>query len=145
MSEIMIVYWSGTGNTEMMAKAIKEGIEKEGADVSLKSVDKVSIEDVKEEKCIIFGSPAMGAEELAEEMEDFISELEKTGIKNKFAAAFGSYDWGDGEWMKDFGERLKNDGFNVIGDGLAINSAPDEEGLKKCLEYGKSIRKKISA
>ncbi len=144
MSEIVIIYWSGTGNTKAMAKAIKNGIELEGGDVLLKSVDEAKLDDVKEAKAIIFGSPSMGQEVLADEMEDFVSQIEEAGVKGKVAGAFGSYDWGDGEWMRNFIKRLKDDGFEVVGDGLIINLIPDEEGLQKCREYGKTILKKVS-
>ena len=139
MSDIAIVYWSGTGNTEMMAEAIKEGIEQGGGDVLLKQVEQVSLDDVKDVKALILGSPSMGAEELAEEMDEFLKQIEDAGIKDKIAGAFGSYDWGDGEWMEGFISRLKEDGFNVVGDGLIINLTPDEEGLEKCRAYGKEI------
>ena len=106
MSDIVIVYWSGTGNTEMMANAIGEGIEREAVDV-------------------------------------FLKQVEVAGIRDKIAGAFGSYDWGDGEWMQDFVKRLKENGFSVVGDGLIINLTPDEEGLEKCRGYGKRILKEI--
>jgi len=143
MSEIAIVYWSGTGNTEMMAKAIKEGIESSGGVALLKSVENAGLDDIKDAKAIVLGSPAMGAEELSEEMESFVSKMEKEGIKDKVAGAFGSYGWGDGQWMRDFVDRLRNDGFGVVGDGLMINSTPDEEGLERCREYGRMILKEI--
>ena len=143
MADIVIVYWSGTGNTEIMAKAIKEGIESEGGDVLLKSVEQATLDDVKQAQALILGSPSMGAEELAEEIDDFLTQIEEAGIKDKVAAVFGSYDWGDGEWMGNFVKRLKDDGFKVIGDGLIINLAPDEEGLQQCKEFGKMILEKI--
>ena len=143
MPDIVIVYWSGTGNTEMMANAIREGIEQEGGNVSLKPVEEASLDDVKDAKALVLGSPSMGAEELAEEMDEFLKRIEDAGVRDKIAGAFGSYDWGDGEWMGDFVNRLEEDGFNVIGDGLIVNLAPDEEGLEKCREYGKEILEKI--
>ena len=144
MSDIVIVYWSGTGNTEMMANAIKEGIEQEGENVLLKPVEEALLDDVKDAKALVLGSPSMGAEELAEEMDEFLKRVEDAGIRDKIAGAFGSYDWGEGEWMEDFIKRLKEDGFNVIGDGLIINLTPDEEGLEKCKEYGKEILESLS-
>lgn len=143
MPKIAIVYWSRTGNTETMAKAIKESIESEEKDVLLKSVEQADLKDIKYAKAIILGSPAMGAEVLADEMESFVSQIEKAGIKGKVAGAFGSYDWGDGQWMKDFVERLKNDGFDVAGNGLIIHLTPDDGGLEKCKEYGRMILKKM--
>jgi len=139
MSKIAIIYWSGTGNTAKMAEAIKEGIESKNVSVLLKEVEQAKLDDVKEADAIVLGSPAMGNEVLALEMEDFVTQIEKTKIKSKVAGAFGSYDWGDGQWMRDFVERLKRDGFDVVGEGLKIRLTPDEEGLEKCRQYGKEI------
>ncbi|NCN65714.1 MAG: flavodoxin [Candidatus Altiarchaeum hamiconexum] len=143
MATVSIIYWSGTGNTEIMAEAIKEGAESAGVSVSIKLVDNASIDDVKDANAVILGSPSMGAEVLADEMEDFVSQMEKEGIKNKIAGAFGSYDWGDGQWMMDFVERLKKDGFGVVEDGLTIHLTPGDEEKEQCREYGKQIAEKV--
>ena len=143
MSKITIIYWSGTGNTETMAKAIKEGIESNGGNVLLKRIEETRLDDIKDAKAIVLGSPSMGAEELAEEMDSFVSQMEKEGMNDKVAGAFGSYDWGDGQWMREFIDRLRKGGFKVVGDGLMIHLAPDEEGLKICQEYGRMILKEI--
>lgn len=143
MSEIAIVYWSGTGNTETMAKAIKEGIESEGGDVLLKRIEETRLDDIKDAKAIVLGSPSMGAEELAEEMDSFVSQMENEEMNDKVAGAFGSYDWGDGQWMKDFIDRLRKGGFKVVGDGLIIHLTPDDEGLERCRGYGGMILKEI--
>ncbi len=143
MSEIAIVYWSGTGNTEAMAEAIKEGVESKGGDVLLKTVEEAKLDDIRDTKAIVFGSPSMGAEELAGEMESFVKQMEDEGIKGKVAGAFGSYNWGDGQWMMDFVDRLRKGGFNVVGDGLMMNLTPDDEGLERCREYGRMILKEI--
>ena len=116
MSGISIIYWSGTGNTEAMAKAIKEGIESDGGNVLLKSVDEARLDDIKDAKAIVLGSPSMGAEELAEEMEPFVSQMENEGVKDKVAGAFGSYDWGDGQWM------VVGDEHTLHGDGFILSS-----------------------
>jgi len=76
-------------------------------------------------------------------MEYFVSQMEKEGIKNKIAGAFGSYDWGDGQWMRDFVERLKKDGFGVVEDGLTIHLTPGDEEKEQCREYGKQIAEKV--
>ncbi|NCS91294.1 MAG: flavodoxin [Candidatus Altiarchaeum hamiconexum] len=143
MATVSIIYWSGTGNTEIMAEAIKEGAESAGVSVSIKLVDNASIDDVKDANAVILGSPSTGAEVLADEMEDFVSQMEKEGIKNKIAGAFGSYDWGDGQWMMDFVERLKKDGFGVVEDGLTIHLTPGDEEKEQCREYGKQIAEKV--
>jgi len=143
MAKVSIIYWSGTGNTEIMAEAIKEGVESAGVDVSLKPVEKATINDVKDAKAVIFGSPAMGAEVLADEIEDFVSQIESEGIAGKVAGAFGSYDWGNGEWMRNFVARLKKDGFDVVGEGLIVQLTPGNNEKEQCREYGKQIAEKV--
>ena len=143
MSKVEVIYWSGTGNTEMMAKAVMEGIESRGVAVSLKEVADATLADVKEADAVVFGSPSMGDEELAEEMEEFVSEIEKAGITGKVAGTFGSYDWGDGEWMRDFMARLRKDGFDVVEDGLIVELIPNEEELEECRQYGKEVVRRV--
>lgn len=143
MVKVSIIYWSGTGNTEIMAEAIKEGVGSAGVDFSIKSVEEATIADVKDAKAIIIGSPSMGDEVLADEIEDFVSQLENEGITGKVAGAFGSYNWGDGQWIRDFVERLKKDGFDVVGDGLIVQLTPGDEEKEQCRKFGKQIAEKV--
>ena len=100
MSKTAIIYWSGTGNTEAMANAIFDGAKEVNADTKLFSVDQITADEAKDYNNLIFGCPAMGAEELEEgEFEPFFAELEGN-LSGKNVALFGSYGWGDGEWMR---------------------------------------------
>ncbi len=128
-----------------MAEAIKEGIEEQGENAILKSVEEATLDDVKESKAVVLGSPAMGQEELAEEMDVFVKKIEEAGIKDKVVGVFGSYNWGNGEWLRDFVKRLKDDGFKVVDEGLKIQLSPDQQGLKMCREYGKMILEKLKS
>ena len=104
----IIVYWSGTGNTEAMAQAVYEGAKEAGGDVKLCNVAQVG--DISEYDVLLLGCPAMGAEELeSEEFEPFFSSIEGN-INGKKIGLFGSYDWGDGEWMRTWQERVQNAG-----------------------------------
>jgi flavodoxin I len=104
MSKAIIVYWTGSGNTEIMAEKIKDGIDSCGYDVKMCMVDEIESEELLTYNNIIFGCPSMGEEILEEtEFEPFFSEIEKN-IENKNIALFGSYGWGDGEWMKTWEE-----------------------------------------
>ena len=80
----------------------------------------------------------MGAEVLEEdEFEPFFTSLEPK-ISGKKVALFGSYGWGDGEWMRSWEERVTNSGASLIGgEGLIINETPDDEGLEQCRALGK--------
>ncbi|HAH61708.1 MAG TPA: flavodoxin [Treponema sp.] len=133
-----IVYASTTGNTEMMAQAVEKGAKRSGADVLFITADKASAAEVLPADVIILGSPAMGAETLEDSMETFFSTLEGK-LKGKKVALFGSYDWGDGQWMRDWADRVTNAGGKMInGQGLIGHLTPDESVLKQCEQIGES-------
>lgn len=138
MSEAAIIYWSGTGNTEAMASAISDGAKSVNPNVGYFSVSEISASKAAEYDILILGCPAMGAEVLEEsEFEPFFTELEGK-ISGKNIALFGSYGWGDGEWMRDWEKRVLDAGAKLIaGEGLIINEAPDSEGVAKCIDFGK--------
>ena len=140
MSKISVVYWSQTGNTQAMAEAVAEGIKGAGAEAELLEVGSANVAALKDEKAFALGCPAMGAEVLEEcEMEPFVTELESQ-VSGKVIALFGSYDWGDGEWMRDWVDRMKAAGATVVGDeGVICNLEPDAEGIEKCKELGKKL------
>lgn len=136
-----VIYWSQTGNTEKMAELIAKGIEEGGKSAELVELSGVSIDDLKDEEVIIFGSPAYGAEELEEtEVEPFVASLEGN-INGKKVALFGSWGWGDGVWMKDLEERIESYGAELIGEGLTVKELPEGEDEARCIEFGKLIAK----
>ena len=136
--KISIVYWSGTGNTEAMAKAIEEGAKSAGAEVTLKSVDKASDSDVLNADLAVLGCPSMGDEVLEEsEFEPFIESIEKK-VSGKKLALFGSYDWGDGQWMRDWTKRMQGAGATLVAESLTVNNAPEGDELEKCKTFGKT-------
>ena len=139
MSKTAIIYWSGTGNTEAMALAISEGAKGVNPDTELFAVSEISANDAAGYDTLILGCPAMGAEVLEEnEFEPFFTELEAK-ISGKNVALFGSYGWGDGEWMRDWEKRVIDAGANLIGGkGLILNEIPDDDGLNQCRELGRA-------
>lgn len=140
MDKIYVVYWSQTGNTEAMAEAVARGIRSEGKESVVVEVGSISPEELKEEAVFALGCPAMGAEVLEEsEMEPFVETLEAF-VKGKTVGLFGSYGWGDGEWMRDWEARMQQAGANVIrGEGVICQETPDQEALEKCEELGKNL------
>ena len=142
MSKVAVVYWSGTGNTEMMAQKVAEGAKEAGAEVSVLTCADFSADDVDAYDAIAFGCPAMGAEELEDtEFEPMFSACESK-LSGKKIALFGSYGWGDGEWMRNWEERAKNDGATLVGgEGLIVNETPDDEALEKCAALGAELVK----
>ena len=131
-----VIYWSGTGNTEEMAKAVAEGA---GAELFAVSDFKGDVTDYDR---IAFGCPSMGAEVLEEsEFEPFFAGIEGK-LGGKTVALFGSYGWGDGQWMRDWCERCKAVGAEVLGgEGVIANDAPDADAIAKCKALGEALAK----
>ena len=120
--KVAVIYASTTGNTEAMAKAIQDGLTSGGAQVSLLKAGSVSASDAAGYDMLILGSPAMGAEVLEEE------EMEP----------FFSYDWGDGEWMRTWEDRVRSAGAKLFKDaGLIVHLTPEAEDIEKCTAFGK--------
>ncbi len=133
MDKALIVYWSGTGNTEAMANAIAAGMREVGGEADVCTVDGTSADALASYAKIAFGCPSMGAEELEEsEFEPFFAAAEPS-LGGKKVALFGSYGWGDGEWMRNWAQRTKATGANPLDEGLTQQEAPDET---VCKEYG---------
>ena len=131
-----IVYWSGTGNTEAMAQAIAKGIKESGKEAELINVSDVNIDELLKEDVLILGCPAMGDEVLEEcEFEPFIEEISGK-VSGKKAALFGSYGWGDGQWMRNFEERMTGYGCTIKLESLINQNEADED---QCIEFGKEI------
>lgn len=140
MKNITVIFWSGTGNTEIMANAIAEGAKVNGDAVKVLSVEEATKEDVINSDLIALGCPSMGSEVLDEDtMEPFIESLSDIDYNDKVFALFGSYDWGDGEWMRDWQNRMTNYGAKLVDDGLIINLTPDEEGMNLCKDLGEKL------
>ena len=136
MSKIAVVFWSGTGNTEAMADAVAEGAKGAGAEVSVFNVTDFSADKVDEFDAIAFGCPAMGAETLEDsEFEPVFNECEPK-LNGKKIALFGSYGWGDGEWMRSWTQQCTDAGCRLIGDSVICNDAPDDEALENCRALG---------
>ena len=137
---ISVVYGSGTGKSQAMAEAVAEGIREGGAEAVLMEVGNADAAALAEEKAFALGCPSMGAEQLEEsEMEPFVEALEPL-VSGKTILLFGSYGWGDGEWMRDWADRMKNAGAVLIREeGIITNEAPDDEALEECRAAGKEL------
>jgi flavodoxin short chain len=140
MSKIIVAYWSQTGNTEAMAKEIGKGIADAGKEAVVSEIADVSLDDLKEASVFALGCPSMGEEELEEdEMEPFVSEVEKFA-SGKNIGLFGSYGWGDGEWMKNWEERMKKAGANLVhGEGVICLEEPDSNAIEELHKLGAEL------
>ena len=139
MKKIAVVYWSGTGNTEQMANAVAEGARKAGAEASLLAPSDFDASKVALYDAFAFGCPAMGSDTL-EEME---FEPMFTGCANALGsrpiALFGSYGWGDGEWMRSWERTCEDAGLNRVHDSVICCEAPDDDAVAACRDLGTAL------
>ena len=139
MKKTAVIYWSGTGNTEAMANAVLEGMKSAGAEASLLTVDQVNAADLSGYAAIAFGCPAMGSEVLEEmEFQPMFDEC-KNRLSGKAVALFGSYGWGDGEWMRSWEKDCDSAGVNLVCESVTCCEAPDDAALNACREMGKTL------
>ena len=140
MEKIYVIYWSMSGNTQAMAEAIAKGINDSGKEAVVQYVSEASVSELQDAKVFALGCPAMGAEVLeGGEMEPFVSEVEGIAAGKKIAL-FGSYGWGDGQWMRDWEERMSGCGAAIInGAGLICHETPDDAMISECENLGKQI------
>ena len=139
MSKIAIVYWSGTGNTESMAYAVSEGAKDAGADTALFTAAEFSGSQVNEYDAIAFGCPAMGAEELEETEFAPLFQDCKSSLSGKRVALFGSYGWGDGEWMRTWEDECRDCGAVIAAESVISQETPDEDALQNCRALGAAL------
>ena len=123
-----------------MAEAVAEGIREAGAEAEVIDVGMAEAEKLAKEEAFALGCPSMGAEQLEEsEMEPFVEKLESM-VSGKRILLFGSYGWGDGEWMREWAQRMKEAGAVLVREeGVIANEAPDEEALAECRLAGKEL------
>lgn len=137
--KIAVVYWSSTGNTEAMAQAVAEGARKAGASAELFTATEFDGGKVDAFDAIAFGCPAMGAEEL--EDSEFAPMFEgcESKLSGKKIALFGSYGWGDGEWMRTWEDTCRNDGASLVCDSVICQETPDDDALNACRSLGEAL------
>lgn len=139
MKKVAVVFWSGTGNTEEMAKAVVSGAQGAGASVSKYTASEFSDSLVDGFDAIAFGCPAMGSESLEDSEFEPMFEGVKGKLSGKSIALFGSYGWGDGEWMRNWEDDCKAAGAVLAVDSVICNDAPDEDALAACKALGAAL------
>ena len=139
MSKLAVVYWSGTGNTEAMANAVADGIREAGAEVEIFTASEFDADKADAFDAIAFGCPSMGSEEL--EDSEFAPMFD--GVEGKLGgkkiALFGSYGWGDGEWMRNWSDRCSSIGAVQPAEFVICNDAPDDDAIAACKALGQAI------
>ena len=140
METVKIVFWSQGGNTAAMAAAVAEGVQEAGSKAEIINVSDASAADLQSMKGFALGCPAMGAEVLEEgEFEPFMESIDGS-ISGKTIALFGSYGWGDGQWMREWTERVTGEGATVVnGEGLICQETPDDAMIEECKNLGKAL------
>ena len=141
MKKTAVIYWSAGGNTEIMANKIADCIRSAGAEAELFTVSEFGNRNIDDYDGLALGCPAMGAEVLEEsEFEPFLTSIESE-LAGRKVAIFGSFGWGDGEWMRSWEKRMKDDCCRLFEKGLMINLTPDSDGEKECFDFGARFAK----
>ena len=136
---VAIVYWSGTGNTEAMAKEIAKGVREKGAECKLFMADEFNETMMDDYQAIAFGCPSMGEEVLEEtEFEPMFRRCEPL-LNGRKIALFGSYGWGDGEWMRNWEDEVREKGASLVADSVICCEEPDEEACSACNDLGRAL------
>lgn len=141
MSKIAVVYWSGTGNTEKMAMAVAEGIKEAGSEAVVLTSAEFDESMFDGFDAIGFGCPAMGSENLEESEFQPMFDACEPKLGSKKIALFGSYGWGDGEWMRNWEEVCKNAGAKLICNFVICNDSPDDDAISDCKKLGEALAK----
>ena len=139
MSKIAVVFRSGTGNTEAMANAVAAGAQEKGAEVTVLGPSDFGAAAVAGYDGIAFGCPSMGVEQLEEADYQPMWDEVKGELNGKKIVLFGSYGWGDGEWMRTWEEEARGAGAVLAADCLIVNGAPDDEGEANCKALGAAL------
>ena len=140
MKKAAVIYWSGTGNTEAMANAVLEGMKSAGADAVLLTASDVDASAVGGYDAVALGCPAMGSEVLEDMEFEPMFDGCKSSIGGKRVALFGSYGWGDGQWMRDWAQRAQDDGAQLFSEeGLICNETPDDDVQAACRKLGADL------
>ncbi len=135
MSKVAVVYWSGTGNTEIMANFIAEGAKSKGAEVDVMTSDKFTNNMISNYTSIAFGCPSMGAEVLEETEFQPMWDDVKDDLGGVNVLLFGSYGWGDGEWMRNWESETNAKTL----DSYMCNEAPDTDAEAACRACGEKL------
>ena len=134
MNKVAVVYWSDTGNTQAMAEAVANA-----AGAELFTADAFSGEKMDAYDAIGFGCPSMGSEQLEESEFEPMFEGCKSHLNGKKIALFGSYGWGDGEWMRNWEAECLSLGANMVCECVICQETPDEEALAACEALGRAL------
>lgn len=139
MRKTAVVYWSGTGNTQMMAEKVAEGVRAAGAEADVYNCTEFSADLMDNYEAVAFGCPSMGSEQLEDtEFEPVFTECEAK-LSGKVIGLFGSYGWGDGEWMRTWEDTCRSDGAVLACESVICCEAPEDDALAQCKKLGATL------
>ncbi len=139
MNKIAVIYWTMTGNTQLMAEEIVNGVKGKGAEADIFQVSEFDLKNLDSYQAIALGCPSMGVEVLEEsEFQPFFDDI-KTKLSGKKVSLFGSYDWGDGEWMRNWEAECLANNIELIGEPVICKLSPDEEAVIECQALGADL------
>ena len=139
MTKVAVVYWSGTGNTEAMANAVSDGAKGVGAEVSVFTAAEFDGSMMDKYDVVAFGCPSMGDETLEEDEFEPMFQTCEDKLNGKNIALFGSFGWGDGEWMRNWEYYCKEKGANLVCDCVICNEEPDATAVNECKALGAAL------
>ncbi len=139
MSKTAVIYWSGTGNTEAMAKEVAEGVKSKGAEVTVFEASDFNAGLIPDFDTLIWGCSAQGAEVLEEDVFEPLFDACVDKLEGKKVALFGSYGWGDGEWMRSWEQKCADNCITLAAKSVICNEMPDQDGIAKCRALGESL------
>ena len=135
MNKVCVVYWSGTGHTQAMAEQVAKA-----AEGTLLTAGEFTPDMVEMFEAIAFGCPAMGAEVLEEEEFQPMFDACLPKLAGKKIALFGSYGWGDGEWMRNWEEERTAAGAQLVCESVICQDDPDASALSDCENLGNALK-----
>lgn len=139
MRKVAIVFWSGTGNTAAMCRLVAEGVASTGAQADVFTPNEFSPDMVDDYSQLAFGCPSMGDEVLEEEEFAPMFEAVKPKLKGKKIGLFGSYGWGDGEWMRLWEQDCQEVGCQMVGEPVIVSGPPEGDVTAACRDLGKTL------
>ncbi len=139
MNKVAVVYWSGTGNTQTMAEKVEAGAKQAGAETALFEAADFDGSMLDRFDAVAFGCPSMGSEQLEPDVFEPMFSGCAGGLKGKKIALFGSYGWGDGEWMRNWEDVCISAGALLVCASVICNESPGEAEKNACEKMGKAL------
>lgn len=139
MKKVAVIYWSGTGNTEAMAQLVAGGVQNAGAEAEVLTPDAVEADLIDGYDAVALGCPAMGAEQLEETEFEPMYQAIRGKLSGKPVGLFGSYGWGDGEWIRIWSDDVNEAGANQVVEAVMANGAPEGDDADACTAMGAAL------